>query len=204
MHRQRPTNALPQDHKGFALHLRGSVQPVESGLNILIDRRQTRLALRLAIASIIQHQHLIALLWQPPDATKMPGQVATVAVQMQHRALHRHAFLGGQPPAMQARTVGSGEVHVLILQARLVGCERNTCLGVEQHRTATGEREDQGENAEQFQMRFPFCFHRKINAEPTRSNGTIVTRLSFLTLQRGNAVLDALRPILTVQRGADL
>ncbi|KPW83027.1 hypothetical protein ALO92_101878 [Pseudomonas congelans] len=53
-------------------------------------------------------------------------------------------------------------------------------------------------------MSFPFCFHRKINAEPTRSNGTIVTRLSFLTLQRGNAVLDALRPILTVQRGADL
>lgn len=72
MHRQRPTNALTRDHKGFALHLRGSVQPVESGLNILIDRRQARLALRLAIASVIQHQYLIALLWQPPDATKVP------------------------------------------------------------------------------------------------------------------------------------
>nr|QVX12100.1 DUF1534 domain-containing protein [Pseudomonas congelans] len=31
---------------------------------------------------------------------------------------------------------------------------------------------------------------------PTQSIGTIVTGLSFLTLQRGNAVLDALRPIL--------
>nr|QVX11344.1 DUF1534 domain-containing protein [Pseudomonas congelans] len=30
--------------------------------------------------------------------------------------------------------------------------------------------------------------------------GTRVTRLSFLTLQRGNAVLDALRPTLSVQR----
>ncbi|QVX18154.1 DUF1534 domain-containing protein [Pseudomonas congelans] len=34
--------------------------------------------------------------------------------------------------------------------------------------------------------------------------GTIVTGLSFLTLQRGNAVLDALRPILNVRRSADL
>ncbi|QVX16833.1 DUF1534 domain-containing protein [Pseudomonas congelans] len=29
-------------------------------------------------------------------------------------------------------------------------------------------------------------------------------RLSFRTLQRGNAVPDALRPLLNVQRGADL
>ncbi|KPY01478.1 hypothetical protein ALO61_102870 [Pseudomonas savastanoi pv. nerii] len=51
-------------------------------------------------------------------------------------------------------------------------------------------------------MGFPCCFHRHITAVLAQSNGTIVTRLSFLTLQRGNAVLDALRPILTVQRGA--
>ncbi|RMO20156.1 hypothetical protein ALQ45_102811 [Pseudomonas amygdali pv. morsprunorum] len=53
-------------------------------------------------------------------------------------------------------------------------------------------------------MEFPCCFHRHITAVLAQSNGTIVTRLSFLTLQRGNAVLDALRPILTVQRGAVL
>ncbi|KPX81321.1 hypothetical protein ALO64_100875 [Pseudomonas meliae] len=53
-------------------------------------------------------------------------------------------------------------------------------------------------------MGFPCCFHRHITAVLAQSNGTIVTRLSFLRLQRGNAVLDALRPILTVQRGADL
>ncbi|EGH18889.1 hypothetical protein Pgy4_38603, partial [Pseudomonas savastanoi pv. glycinea str. race 4] len=47
---------------------------------------------------------------------------------------------------------------------------------------AACEREDQGEDAEQFQMGFPCCFHRHITAVLAQSNGTIVTRLSFLTL----------------------
>ncbi|KAA8694394.1 DUF1534 domain-containing protein [Pseudomonas caricapapayae] len=36
----------------------------------------------------------------------------------------------------------------------------------------------------------------------TRSIGTIVTKLSFLTLQRGNAVRDALRPIPAAMRNS--
>ncbi len=72
MHCQRAANALPQHHERLALYSRRCVQPVESRLNILIDRRQTGLALRLAVAAIVDHQDLITLLGQPPASPQMP------------------------------------------------------------------------------------------------------------------------------------
>lgn len=87
--------ALAQQHQGLALDLRGVVQPIHGRLDVLVNRRQARLALGEAIAAIVDHQHLVALLWKPIAAAQMPGQVAAIAMQVQYRALDLDPGLTG-------------------------------------------------------------------------------------------------------------
>jgi len=90
----RATQALPQHNQRQALSLGLVLQPVESRVDVLIHTWQARRALRQAVTAIVEHQHLIALRRQPGSRAKVVGQVAAIAVQMQHRTLERHTFFG--------------------------------------------------------------------------------------------------------------
>ena len=65
-----------------------------SRVDVLIHTWQARRALRQAVTAIVEHQHLIALRRQPGSRAKVVGQVAAIAVQVQHRTLERHTFFG--------------------------------------------------------------------------------------------------------------
>ncbi len=139
--RQRAAETLPQQHALGALHLRRLVEPGERRVDVAVDLRQSRLALRLAVAAIVEHQHLVALGGQPPRAAEVPGQVAAVAVQVEHSAFHRHAFLRRQPPGAQAHAVGGGQGDVAVLQPGARRSDLHHRLGIEQQRTAATEEQ---------------------------------------------------------------
>lgn len=70
MHGECATQALAQHNQRPSLGFRRLVDPVERRINVLVDRRQRRLAFRQTIPAIVQQQHLIALLRQPPTAPR--------------------------------------------------------------------------------------------------------------------------------------
>ncbi|MNP24944.1 hypothetical protein D3C76_1177320 [compost metagenome] len=98
----RAAQALPQQHQRLALDFGRLVEPGHGRGDVLVHLGQAWLALGQAIASVIDHQHLVALLWQPVATAQVAGQVAAVAVQVQHRALDLDPCLGGQPPTVQS------------------------------------------------------------------------------------------------------
>ncbi len=108
MHRHRAAQTLPEQHQRFAFDLGRVVEPGERGVDVLVDRRQARLAFGQTVAAIVDQQDLIAVLRQPPAAAQMHRQIAAVAVQMQDRAFDLDARFGRQPPGVEFQAI-SGE-----------------------------------------------------------------------------------------------
>ncbi|MNN29945.1 hypothetical protein D3C81_1435710 [compost metagenome] len=134
-----PAQALPQQYQGFALDFRGLVEPCHGRCDVIVDLWQAGLALGQAIAPVIDHQHLIALLRQPVATAQVTGQIAAIAVQVQYRALDLDTRLGRQPPAMQADAVGGGQGDIVVLQLGTLGRERLARFRVEQQAAAPAQ-----------------------------------------------------------------
>jgi len=150
MNTHRAAQALPQHNQRQSLGLRLMLQPVKSGIDVLVHLRQPRRPLGQAITAIVEHQHLIALLRQPGRGAQVVSQVAAIAVQMKHRALEWHAFFGRQPPTVQAGAIGGCQGNITVVQAGGRRGDRLAGLGVEQQGAASAEGQQQAECSQGF------------------------------------------------------
>ena len=80
----------------------------------------------------------------------MHGQVAAVAVQMQHRAFDLDTLFGRQPPAVQLEAVGGGQGDVAVFEFGFFRGEQLAGLGVEQQRAATAQGQEKAEECRGF------------------------------------------------------
>ncbi|MCY1441491.1 hypothetical protein D9M71_578090 [compost metagenome] len=136
MHRQGAADALAEHYPRLAPNLGRLVEPGERGVDVLVKRGQAGRALGTAVAAIVQQQHLVALGRQPPTAAEVGGDIAAVAVQVQHGALHLDARFCRQPPGVQAGAVGGGQVDVAVFQLDPFRREGHVAVRIEQQRAA--------------------------------------------------------------------
>nr|GFD34855.1 hypothetical protein [Tanacetum cinerariifolium] len=120
-------------------------------VDVLIDRRQAGVAFGMAITAIVQQQHLVPLLGKPIAAAQVPGHVAAVTVQVQHRALDRNAGFRGQKPGIELFAVGGRQGQITVRQVSLFRGQRDVSLRVEQQFAATGEGQEQQQREQRLQ-----------------------------------------------------
>src|SRR5205809_493889 len=75
------------------------------------DAAAVRTALAVAIAAVVEQQHLEAARGQPACEGRVPGQVGDGAMAVDDGAYWRAG--GAQPDAMQRRSAWGSEAHVL-------------------------------------------------------------------------------------------
>ncbi len=75
VHCHRATETLTEQDQWFSSNLWRFVQPLERGIDILVNRRQAWLAFRQSVTAIVDQQDLITLLRQPVTAPKCIGKL---------------------------------------------------------------------------------------------------------------------------------
>ena len=104
---------------------------------------QGGLSLGLAVAAIVEEDHLVAGEGEPEDAVDVGADVLRVAVEEEDRGPWRRGR-GGEAPAVEAQAVRGGQLDLGVGDLREVRVGAQGSLRVEEERLAAAEGEEEG------------------------------------------------------------
>ena len=141
-----PAEALAEDDDAVRIDVGPLEKEPHRRIDVELHAGERRPALRAAIATVIEREHVEPGGRHPGDVGEVGADVLRIAVQVEDRAVRFAARR--HEPGEERRTVGRAKFHRLVVDAVDTGAGVDRAGGLEEHRRTRAEREHEGDEGE--------------------------------------------------------